>query len=92
MKTLQKFILVFALILFSGIMNLNAQTVYVTEKGKKYHAKNCDLAKTGKKGMELAAAKKAGFGPCGHCKVEATADKKEEAKKEKPAKTTGKKK
>jgi hypothetical protein len=92
MKTLQKFILVFALILFSGIMNLNAQTVYVTEKGKKYHAKNCDLVKSGKKGMELAAAKKAGFGPCGHCKVEATADKKEEAKKEKPAKTTGKKK
>jgi hypothetical protein len=57
MKTLQKFILVFTLILFSGIMNLNAQTVYVTEKGKKYHAKNCDLVKTGKKGMELAAAK-----------------------------------
>ena len=31
-----------------------AQTVYVTDKGKKYHAKNCDLLKTGKKGMELA--------------------------------------
>ncbi len=92
MKTLQKFILVFALILFSGIMNLNAQTVYVTEKGKKYHAKNCDLVKTGKKGMELAAAKKGGFGPCGHCKIEATEDKKAEAKTEKPAKAKAKKK
>jgi hypothetical protein len=80
MKTLQKFILVFALFLLSGIMNLRAQTVYVTEKGKKFHAKNCDLVKTGKKGMEIADAKKAGFGPCGHCKVEA----KEKKKVEKP--------
>ena len=73
-------------------MNLNAQTVYVTDKGKKYHAKNCDLVKTGKKGMELAAAKKAGFGACGHCKVEATESKKAEAKTEKPSKAKPKKK
>ena len=33
---------------------LMAQTVYVTDKGKKYHAKNCDFVKTGIKGMELA--------------------------------------
>lgn len=88
MKTLQKFILVFVLFLMSGLLNLNAQTVYVTEKGKKYHAKNCDLVKTGKKGMELAEAKKAGFGPCGHCKAEAAVEKKED----KTAKPKAKKK
>jgi methylphosphotriester-DNA--protein-cysteine methyltransferase len=49
---------------------LKAQTVYVTESGKKYHAKNCSLAKTGKKGMELAAAKKEGYEPCKNCKAD----------------------
>ena len=57
---------------------LTAQTVYVTETGKKYHAKNCDIAKTGKKGITLDEAKKKGLEPCKVCKVEAepkTADK-----------------
>lgn len=57
---------------------LTAQTVYVTETGKKYHAKNCDIVKTGKKGITLDEAKKKGLEPCKVCKVEAepkTADK-----------------
>ncbi len=57
---------------------LTAQTVYVTETGKKYHAKNCDIVKTGKKGITLEEAKKKGLEPCKVCKVEAeskTADK-----------------
>ena len=46
---------VFTLFLFGA--QLKAQTVYVTETGKKYHAKNCDIVKTGKKGIELSEAK-----------------------------------
>ena len=51
---------------------LTAQTVYVTETGKKYHAKNCDIVKTGKKGITLEEAKKKGLEPCKACKVETT--------------------
>ncbi len=55
----------------------NAQTVYATENGKKYHKKNCTLVNEGKKGMELSEAKKKGLEPCGACKPDASpADKK----------------
>ncbi|MCG9881586.1 MAG: hypothetical protein MH472_13385 [Bacteroidia bacterium] len=57
--------------LFLGSVKLSAQTVYVTENGKKYHAKNCSLAKTGKKGLSMAEAKKGGFEPCKNCKADA---------------------
>lgn len=40
---------VIAFILFLNTSQAKAQTVYITESGKKYHAKNCDVAKTGKK-------------------------------------------
>jgi len=63
--------------------NLKAQTVYITESGKKYHAKNCDVAKTGKKGIELAEAKKQGYEACKVCKVgseQKVADKPKEKK------------
>ncbi len=79
MKKVMKVALFVLVIMAFTAYKTMAQTVYVTEKGKKYHAKNCDVVKTGKKGMELAAATKAGFGPCGHCKVEA-ADTKKAAK------------
>lgn len=69
-KTIQISIL-FLFILFWGSVKLNAQTVYVTENGKKYHAKNCSLAKTGKKGLSMAEARKGGFEPCKSCKAEA---------------------
>lgn len=61
-----------AIFFLNVFMYVNAQTVYVTEKGKKYHAKNCELAKTGKTGMELKDAKAKGYGPCAHCKSEAS--------------------
>ncbi|GAB1449600.1 hypothetical protein MASR2M44_26290 [Bacteroidota bacterium] len=83
MKKFFQFLVVVALLVAGNLRLANAQTVYVTEKGKKFHAKNCDLVKTGKTGMELAEAKKAGYSPCGHCKAEAKAP----AKKETPAKT-----
>ena len=46
---------------------LTAQTVYITESGKKYHQRNCHVAKTGKKGIELADAKKQGYNACSVC-------------------------
>jgi hypothetical protein len=74
------------LFLLLSFTKITAQTVYVTESGKKYHAKNCSLAKTGKKGMELSAAKKAGYDPCKSCKAEEVkieADKPKEVKAKK---------
>ena len=52
-----------------------AQTVYATEKGKKFHKKNCSIVNEGKKGMELAEAKKLGLEPCAVCKPDSPADK-----------------
>lgn len=62
------YIFVFVSCLF--LLSIKAQTVYVTDTGKKYHTKNCDKAKTGKKGIELADAKKQGYEPCKFCKNE----------------------
>lgn len=83
MKRIELFFL-FAFILTIHV-SLNAQTVYVTENGKKFHKKNCDLAKTGKKGIELKDAKKQGYEACKSCKPEEAIEPKKE--KEKP-KTT----
>lgn len=57
-------------ILSFSFSTLSAQTVYITDSGKKYHAKNCSLVKTGKKGIELKAAIKEGYTPCKMCKAE----------------------
>ena len=84
MKTIAKHLVFLCFLLLLNYGNLLAQTVYVTDKGKKYHAKNCGLAKTGKKGMSLDKAKKGGFEPCKACKAEAI---KPEEKKPLPAKT-----
>ena len=76
-------ITVIAFTLFLNISRAKAQTVYITESGKKYHAKNCDVAKTGKKGIELSEAKKQGYEACKVCKVSSepkVADKPKEAK------------
>lgn len=70
-------------LLFSiTLNNVMAQTVYVTESGKKYHAKNCNIVKTGKTGMELSEAKKKGYAPCASCKADAATapEKKKETK------------
>ena len=75
-------------IAFLMVNKLQAQTVYITDSGKKYHAKNCSIVKTGKKGIELAEAKKQGYEPCKSCKVEPEPKKATDpkAKKETPAK------
>jgi len=83
MKTKQ-FISILIGVLFLFATQVKAQTVYITDTGKKYHAKNCDKAKTGKKGIDLATAKKQGYEPCKFCKsvyTEIVADKPKDKKK-----------
>ena len=53
-------------ILFS-FAKVSAQTVYITEIGKKYHVKNCPTVKPTTKTMELKAAKEKGYLPCVSC-------------------------
>ncbi len=87
---LKLIISIFALGFLLISTGMKAQTVYITESGKKYHAKNCSLVKTGKKGIELAEAKKQGYEPCKLCKVEAEPKKTTKPDTKKEA-TTGKK-
>lgn len=71
---MKKIFQIFCLSLFLllvGSAKSFAQTVYVTDNGKKFHAKNCSLAKTGKKGLSLAEAKKGGYEACKNCKADA---------------------
>jgi hypothetical protein len=83
MKKALRLFLFAAFLFLIGSAKSFAQTVYVTDNGKKYHAKNCTLAKTGKKGLELSEAKKKGYEPCKNCKADAI---KPEEKKATPAK------
>lgn len=75
-----------ALFLIGG--KVKAQTVYVTESGKKYHMKNCDVAKTGKKGIELTEAKKQGYEACKVCKADKEAQPADKPKEKKGAAKT----
>jgi hypothetical protein len=66
--TTMKKILILGLFLFFGLaMKGFSQTVYASAKGEKYHTADCKLSGDAD-GMTLAAAKKAGKGPCGICK------------------------
>ena len=56
-------------------------TVYVKEKGKKYHKKNCKIVKEGKIGIKLSEAIEKGYEPCAVCKPPTKPDKKKEDKK-----------
>lgn len=62
------FFAAFILMLFTGIRSIG-QTVYASDKGEKYHTADCKLSGDAKD-LTLAAAKKAGKGPCGVCKPE----------------------
>ena len=44
------------------------ETVYVTKTGKKYHLDGCSSLRSSKIPMELEAAAKSGYGPCGRCR------------------------
>lgn len=81
-------ICIFVLTVFISIKSFS-QTVYVQETGKKYHTKNCSVAGTGKKGMTIAEAKKAGYTACKVCKPEEAAPKAtDKPKAPEPKKTT----
>lgn len=82
--TTKNIISIFAIVLCLAASKLKAQTVYITDGGKKYHAKNCAIVKTGKKGIELADAKKQNYEPCKSCKVEAEPVKTKEKTADKP--------
>ncbi|WP_317900216.1 hypothetical protein [Aurantibacillus circumpalustris] len=74
----------FLFILFS-FTKLNAQTVYIAEKGKKYHVKSCPTVKSNFKEIELKDAKKKGYKPCKSCgadKLKETEEKGIDKKKE----------
>ncbi len=76
--------------LFLGLAfsKVQAQTVYVTEQGKKYHSKNCRLAPKGKKGISLEEAKRLGYHACKICII----DKVHPHKEKQPAKKKTEKK
>lgn len=58
----------FAIALFVGITAAaQAQTVYASEKGAKYHTADCNLSGDAV-GIKLTDAKKKGKGACGVCK------------------------
>ncbi len=92
MLKLARFLIISLLFLFT--LHTKAQTVYVTENGKKYHAKNCTLAPTGKTGLTLQQAKKNGYTACKNCKSNEFKENNNPASKPKPAatKTNGTKK
>jgi methylphosphotriester-DNA--protein-cysteine methyltransferase len=55
---------------FLYINTLSAQTVYISENGKKFHKKNCSIVSTGKKGIDIKQAQKMGYEACKICKPE----------------------
>ncbi|HCW06517.1 MAG TPA: hypothetical protein DGG95_04030 [Cytophagales bacterium] len=63
-----KKIFVIGFFLFIGLaVKSNAQTVYASQKGEKYHTADCKLSGDAN-GMELADAKKAKKTACAMCK------------------------
>ncbi len=76
-------IIFFALFYIAINFTAQAQTVYVTDGGKKYHMKNCSVVSTGKKGLELSEAKKKGYSACAVCKPDEKKTAAEEPKKKK---------
>ncbi len=86
---LKKIVPFFFLFFLLSAVKLKAQTVYITESGKKYHAKNCTIVKTGKKGIILAEAKKQGYEPCKSCKADEITGVKQSPAKTNEATKTG---
>ena len=83
---LQRYLTLAFLFIALSFTKLKAQTVYITENGKKYHAKNCSIVKTGKKGITLNEARKIGYEPCKVCKAEDIEKQEEKTDKKKPGK------
>ncbi|WP_338357084.1 hypothetical protein [Yeosuana marina] len=56
------------LFLTACINTINAQTVYTTKTGKKYHKETCKYLKYSKKEITLQKAIELGYSPCSVCK------------------------
>lgn len=65
--TMKKIIILVFVLMAGFAIKTKAQTVYASAKGEKYHTADCKLSGDADD-MTLAAAKKAGKGPCGVCK------------------------
>lgn len=48
--------------------NAMGQTVYITRTGTKYHKSSCQHLRQSKIAIQLAEAKRKGYGPCKTCK------------------------
>ena len=65
---MKKTVLFLTLIILGFVAQMNAQTVYVTSKGEKYHQKDCQYLKGADvKSMSLADAKSKGLVACSVC-------------------------
>ena len=49
-------------------LHILAQTVYITNTGKKYHKSTCGHLSKSKIQIDLKDALSQGYGPCGNCK------------------------
>lgn len=59
---------IFAILCLIGSLTIQAQTVYVTKTGEKYHKENCHYLKQSKKSITLEKALEMGYKPCSVCK------------------------
>ncbi|WP_248724030.1 hypothetical protein [Seonamhaeicola sp. ML3] len=66
-----KFIRIVLFVFIAGVsMQVEAQTVYITKTGKKYHKSKCHYLKYSKKEITLEKALKYGYSACSVCKPE----------------------
>ncbi len=65
MKIIRIVIFIFSITFASSI---NAQSVYTTKTGEKYHKNTCKYLKYSKKEITLKKAKLLGYSPCSVCK------------------------
>jgi hypothetical protein len=65
---MKKFLLLFfSLYILIGSSSVQAQTVYVTKTGKKYHTENCKYVQNGSSNISLESAIAKGYEPCKVC-------------------------
>ncbi len=76
MKLLRILIILF---LTSCVNTIDAQTVYTTKTGKKYHNETCKYLKYSKKEITLRKAIELGYSPCSVCKPMSKISDKEKA-------------
>lgn len=63
-----KLVLVAIFVLVTGCTETEAQKVFITRTGEKYHRKSCGYLKYSSIELELREAKKNGYTPCSVCK------------------------